>query len=65
MLGRTGDNSEVRGAIVDKNARIGPNCKIINKDRVMEANREADGFMIKDGIIVVTRTSIIDAGTVI
>eukprot|EP00884_Botryococcus_braunii_P018213 jgi/Botrbrau1/5075/Bobra.37_1s0039.1 len=60
-----GDNSEVRGAIVDKNARIGPNCKIINKDGVLEANREADGFIIKDGIVVVIKGSIIDKGTVI
>lgn len=60
-----GDNSEVRGAIIDKNARIGPNCKIINKDGVLEANREADGFLIKDGIVVVIKGSIIDKGTVI
>jgi glucose-1-phosphate adenylyltransferase len=55
----------VHRAIVDKNARIGPNCKIINKDGVKEANREADGFIIKDGIVVVIKGSIIDKGTVI
>jgi glucose-1-phosphate adenylyltransferase len=60
-----GDNSEVRRAIVDKNARIGQNVKIINKDNVMEANRESDGFIIKDGIVVVIKGSIIDSGTVI
>jgi glucose-1-phosphate adenylyltransferase len=60
-----GDNSEVRRAIVDKNARIGQNVKIINKDNVMEANRESDGFIIKDGIVVVIKGSIIDSDTII
>lgn len=57
-----GDNSHIRRAIIDKNARIGPGSKIINKDNVKEANRESDGFIIKDGIIVVIKDSIIPAG---
>ncbi|KAG2489639.1 hypothetical protein HYH03_011918 [Edaphochlamys debaryana] len=60
-----GDGSIVRRAIVDKNARIGPNCQIINKDGVKEANREDQGFVIKDGIVVVIKDSCIPAGTII
>lgn len=60
-----GDGSIVRKAIVDKNARIGPKCQIINKDGVKEANREAEGFIIKDGIVVVIKDSIIAPGTII
>ena len=60
-----GANSVVRKAIVDKNARIGPNCQIVNKEGVMEANREEDGWVIKDGITVIVKDSILPAGTII
>jgi glucose-1-phosphate adenylyltransferase len=58
-----GDGSVIRRAIVDKNARIGENCQIINKEGVKEANREANGWVIKDGIIVVIKDSVIPSGT--
>ena len=35
-----GENSVISNTIVDKNARIGKNCRIINKDGIEEANRE-------------------------
>lgn len=57
-----GDGTTIRRAIIDKNARIGENCKIINKDGVKEANRESDGWVIKDGIIVVIKDSVIPSG---
>lgn len=55
----------MRGAIVDKNARIGPRCTIVNKDKVQEANREEDGYVIRDGIVVICKDATIAAGTVI
>ena len=57
-----GDGSHIRRAIIDKNARIGENCKIINKEGIKEANREADGWIMKDGIIVVIKDSVIPSG---
>lgn len=60
-----GDGSIVRRAIIDKNARIGPKCQIINKEGVKEANRESDGWVIKDGIVVVIKDSNIPAGTIV
>ncbi len=60
-----GSNTTVRGAIVDKNARIGNDVQIINKDRVEEANREDDGFMIRSGIIVIVKNAAIPDGTII
>ena len=60
-----GPNSTVRRAIVDKNARIGANVQIVNKDGVRESNRESEGFVIKDGIVVVIKDSIIPDGTII
>jgi glucose-1-phosphate adenylyltransferase len=60
-----GAGTTIRKAIIDKNARIGENCQIINKEGVREANRESDGWVIKDGIIVVIKDSVIPSGTVI
>jgi glucose-1-phosphate adenylyltransferase len=60
-----GSGSHIRKALIDKNARIGENVKILNKDGVMEANRESEGFMIRDGIVVVIKDSVIPSGTVI
>ena len=65
MCARTGPNTVVRRAIVDKNSRIGANCQIINKEGVQESNREKEGFVIKDGIVVVIKDSIIPDGTII
>lgn len=60
-----GTNSTIRRAIVDKNARIGCNVKIVNKDRVEEAEREEEGFFIRNGIVVVIKNATIPDGTVI
>lgn len=60
-----GTNSIIRGAIVDKNARIGRNVKITNKDRVEESNREDEGFYIRGGVVVVLKNATIADGTVI
>jgi glucose-1-phosphate adenylyltransferase len=60
-----GADTTIRRAIIDKNARIGQNVKIINKDRVEEAEREKQGFFIRNGIIVVFKGAVIPDGTVI
>ncbi len=60
-----GADTTIRRAIIDKNARIGRDVKIINKDRVQEAEREKQGFFIRNGIIVVFKGAVIPDGTVI
>ncbi len=60
-----GENSRVSRAIVDKNARIGKNVQIINKDRVEESNRESEGFYIRSGIVVILKDATIVDGTII
>ena len=42
-----GDNCTIRHCIVDKNARIGSDVQIVNKEGVQESNREDDGYVIK------------------
>jgi glucose-1-phosphate adenylyltransferase len=60
-----GANSTIRRAIIDKNARIGRNVQIINKDGVREGNREDLGFVIQNGIVVVIKNTTIPDGMVI
>nr|WP_199303099.1 glucose-1-phosphate adenylyltransferase [Coleofasciculus sp. FACHB-SPT9] len=60
-----GSDTRIRRAIIDKNAHIGCNVQIINKDRVEEANRESEGFYIRSGIVVVLKNAVIPDGTVI
>lgn len=60
-----GADTLIRGAIIDKNARIGHDVKIINKDNVQEADREAQGFYIRSGIVVVLKNAVIPDGTII
>lgn len=60
-----GTDSIIRRAIIDKNARIGHDVKIINKDNVQEADRESQGFYIRSGIVVVLKNAVIPDGTII
>jgi glucose-1-phosphate adenylyltransferase len=60
-----GATTTIQRAIVDKNARIGRNVQIVNRDRVEESNREELGFVIRNGIVVVIKNATIPDGTVI
>ena len=60
-----GVNTQIRRAIVDKNARIGRNVRIVNQDNVQESSREELGFVIQSGIVVVIKNATIPDGTII
>ncbi len=60
-----GAGTTIRKAIVDKNARIGRNVQIINKDNVQDAERESQGFYIRSGIVVILKNAVIQDGMVI
>lgn len=60
-----GQGSIIRRAIIDKNARIGRNVQIVNKENVQEAEREDLGFYIRSGIVVVLKNAVIPDGMVI
>jgi glucose-1-phosphate adenylyltransferase len=55
-----GEGSVISNAIIDKNARIGRNVKIVNTSGVQEA--DGDGWFIRDGIVVVPKNGIIPDG---
>ena len=58
-----GEGTVIRNAIVDKNARIGKNCHLVNERGVREA--QGDCWRIRDGIVAVAKNGIIPDGTVI
>jgi glucose-1-phosphate adenylyltransferase len=60
-----GQGTTVKGAIIDKNVRIGSNVTIINKDQIEEADRPELNFYIRNGIVVVVKNGTIADGTVI
>ena len=55
----------IKHAIIDKNARIGENVIILNKNDIQESSREDEGFYICDGIVVIIKNAVIQSGTVI
>ena len=58
-----GANCEIRRAIIDLDARIGHDSKLVNVDGIDEL--DADNYSIRGGIIVVPRGAEIPPGTVI
>lgn len=58
-----GAGTVVKNAIIDKNARIGKNCFITNKDK--KDNFDGGNYFIRDGIVVVPKGAVIADGTVI
>jgi glucose-1-phosphate adenylyltransferase len=60
-----GEGTTIRRAIIDKNARIGKNARLINDGGVTEADGAAGAYFIRDGIIIVPKNAVINDGTVI
>ncbi|XP_073316363.1 glucose-1-phosphate adenylyltransferase large subunit 2, chloroplastic/amyloplastic-like isoform X2 [Primulina huaijiensis] len=60
-----GRNTKIRNCIIDKNAKIGKEVIITNKDGVEEADRADEGFYIRSGITVILKNSTIRDGAVI
>nr|XP_027118043.1 inactive glucose-1-phosphate adenylyltransferase small subunit 2, chloroplastic-like isoform X2 [Coffea arabica] len=52
-----GEGAVIKKAIVDKNARIGKN--------VLEGDKEANGYVIRKGIIIIIERAIISDGTIL
>ncbi|XP_031478192.1 glucose-1-phosphate adenylyltransferase large subunit 1-like [Nymphaea colorata] len=58
-----GQNTKIRNCIIDKNAKIGKNVVIVNKDNVREADRPSEGYHIRSGITVILENATIKDGT--
>ena len=58
-----GRDCTIRNAIIDFNARIGDGCKLLNEQKIEEA--ETPNYSIRGGIIVVPKNAELPPGTVI
>lgn len=60
-----GQNSIIRRAIIDKNARIGKNVRLVNKNNAENKQDEKGCYYIREGIIIIPKNAIIQDDTII
>jgi len=58
-----GEGSQISGAILDKNVRIGPG--VIIRPFPKDAKADHDNWVVREGIVVIPKNTIVPAGTVI
>lgn len=58
-----GEGTLVVNAIVDKNVRIGRNCRIVNRQGLTEG--EGPGWVVREGIVVIPKNAIVPDDTTI
>lgn len=61
-----GNNCIIDKAIIDKNVRIGKDCQLLNKEGIHESmDRIKSGICIRDGILIVSKSTSVPDGTII
>ena len=60
-----GENTIVRRAIIDKNARIGANVKLLNEGGIENTDGPEGMYYIRDRIIIVPKNGLVPDGTVV
>jgi glucose-1-phosphate adenylyltransferase len=60
-----GPNSLVKGAIIDKNVRIGRDVQLINRSGADSYDNTDGSYFIRDGLVIVPKNSTIPDGAVI
>ncbi|MBN1426075.1 glucose-1-phosphate adenylyltransferase [Candidatus Fermentibacteria bacterium] len=58
-----GDHCHIKNAIIDKNARIGEGCRIVNERGAQDF--EGAGFSIREGLVVIEKNAVLPSGAVI
>jgi len=58
-----GRGSVIKKAIIDKNAHIGANVRVLNETSVQ--NFDGPGYYIRDGIVIIPKNGVLHDGTVI
>jgi glucose-1-phosphate adenylyltransferase len=59
-----GKNCRVKGAIIDKNARIGDGC-VLTAEGKIDGSYANDAVIIRDGVLVVPKGAVLPPGTVV
>jgi glucose-1-phosphate adenylyltransferase len=60
-----GEETIIRRAIIDKNARIGAGVRLLNAAGELDADSEDKSYYIRDGIIIIPKNAVVRAGTVV
>ncbi len=60
-----GEGTTINRAIIDKNARIGSNVRLLNEARLVDADAPDGSYYIRDGIIIVPKNAVIRDGTIV
>ena len=60
-----GEETIIRRAIIDKNARIGAGVRLLNAAGELNADSEDKSYYIRDGIIIIPKNAVIRTGTVV
>lgn len=60
-----GQNSVIKGAIIDKNARIGTDVKLVNSRGVQHEDGPNGSYYIREGIVIIPKNAVIPNGSVI
>jgi glucose-1-phosphate adenylyltransferase len=58
-----GPGCVIRKAIIDKNARIGAECRLENLSEIETA--DGDNYCIRDGVIIIPKGAVLPPGTTI
>jgi glucose-1-phosphate adenylyltransferase len=60
-----GANTLIKGAIIDKNVRIGKNVQLVNKNRIENADSPDGSYYIREGIVIIPKNAMVRDGTVV
>ena len=58
-----GDGSVIEQAILDKDCRIGCNVQIVNRRKLK--SDDGPNYVIRDGIVVIPKATVVPDGTII
>jgi len=58
-----GDGTVIENAIVDKDCRVGANVRIINRNKIQDG--EGPNFVIREGVVVIPKATVVADGAVI
>lgn len=60
-----GENSVIKRAIIDKNARIGARVRLVNESNQQNADSPEGSWYIRDGIIIIPKNATIENDTIV
>lgn len=60
-----GEGTIIKRAIIDKDARIGSNVRLLNEAGILNSDADDGSYYIRDGIIIVPKNAVVKDGTIV